>query len=354
LKTIKPNNYIPSLHGLRAISIILVILCHIYIKVFKNQIGYDSLHWLEEMGPLGVNIFFVISGFLITTLLLKEENNSGTIQLKQFYLRRTLRIFPAYYFMLLVYGVLCIFNYIAISNASWLTAITYTKYFNFHLDWFTAHAWSLSVEEQFYLIWPLIFKYLPIHRNKIIVFIILLVPVVRTICFKYPIIYFHDLSLFFRADALAIGCYTAFNYNKIVTILSKRFNSYLILLIISLIVLDNLYEWGYIFTSKIGYFTLPFGTLYGTCANIIIAAILVISINARHTVWFAFLNSKPLKYIGVLSYSLYLWQQLFLSNTANLVFTIWPYSLLFLGIAAWCSYQLIEKPFLKWKATFNK
>ena len=150
----------PSINGLRAISILLVVihhLClneHIFTEIQKNTFIRPLTNFLQD-GNFGVNVFFVISGFLITTLLTNEENKNNKISLKNFYVRRVLRIFPAYYFLLLVYFVLQLLNYIQIDPAAWLTAITYTKYFNWSLDWYTAHAWSLSIEEHFYLFWPL-------------------------------------------------------------------------------------------------------------------------------------------------------------------------------------------------------
>ena len=113
----------PSLNGLRAISILLVIIDHLckHYDIFKNFI-YEIptiprlvLLFIQD-GALGVNIFFVISGFLITSLLLQEEESTQTISVKNFYLRRTLRIFPAYYTLLLFYFVLQLFGYIQLSN----------------------------------------------------------------------------------------------------------------------------------------------------------------------------------------------------------------------------------------------
>jgi len=141
----------PSINGLQALSITFVILSHLDLQYglltyFKEVSWINPFVSLLSDGNFGVNVFFVISGFLITSLLLNEEETSGKVSLKNFYIRRTLRIFPAYFFLLLVYFILQLVCYISISKASWLTALTYTKYFNWQLDWYTAHAWSLSVE----------------------------------------------------------------------------------------------------------------------------------------------------------------------------------------------------------------
>jgi len=99
--------YLPSISGLRAISILMVIIVHATIhgnfKIFKISKIAFTLKTILGNGNLGVNIFFVISGFLITYLLIEEEKTQGKISLRSFYLRRILRIFPAYYFLLLFY-----------------------------------------------------------------------------------------------------------------------------------------------------------------------------------------------------------------------------------------------------------
>src|SRR6476659_7374830 len=124
---------LPSLNGLRAISILLVIASHYVMYYFNvNHVPLDDTLVSFNLGHLGVNVFFVISGFLITSLLLREEEVAGNISLKNFYARRTIRIFPAYYFVLIVYGVLQLLHIISISKTSWITAITYTKYFNWY------------------------------------------------------------------------------------------------------------------------------------------------------------------------------------------------------------------------------
>ena len=101
--------------------------------------------------------FFVLSGFLITTLLLKEFDSNGSISLKKFYARRTLRIFPAFYFFLLVLFVADRLGLVPrIDGSSWIHALTYTMDYVGLKDrpWNLGHIWSLAVEEQFYLLWP--------------------------------------------------------------------------------------------------------------------------------------------------------------------------------------------------------
>src|SRR5215813_14177109 len=138
------HRHLPGLDGLRAISVFVVIVYHFGINAVP--------------GDLGVSGFFVLSGFLITWLLLRELQSTGTISLRQFYARRFLRIFPAYYAFLaasFLYDRLR--GDIWPPGLGWSGLFYFVNYFNAthgHPDTSIAHAWSLSIEEQFYLLWP--------------------------------------------------------------------------------------------------------------------------------------------------------------------------------------------------------
>lgn len=341
----------PSINGLRAISIILVVLLHLSIKEHLFS-GNENIIWLLPIthflqdGHFGVNVFFVISGFLITSLLLNEETLTNTISLKNFFIRRTLRIFPAYYFLLLVYFILQLCHIVDISNYSWLTAITYTKYFNWNLDWLTAHAWSLSIEEHFYLFWPLIFIYAYSFRKKTAIALILIVPLIRVFLYFHPIEWMNELTIFTRIDSIATGCLFALYKDKI---LGKIQNHWKKVFYIALIIIFSMPLLEILFDSiNLEFIFIPLGKTHGTIANFAIAFIMMYSIFGPRNMWFDFLNSKIMNYIGLLSYSIYLWQQLFISGMKYGV-TTYPQNLLFLLIAAMSSYHFIEKPFLKLK-----
>ena len=217
----------PSLNGLRALSIFFVLFHHLGLK---NNLfaGTAGVAWLVPFtnfirdGQLGVNVFFVISGFLITSLLLNEEAETGTVSLKNFYIRRTLRIFPAYYFLLLVYFVLQRMGVIYVPHSSWVTAITYTKYTNWFADWYTSHAWSLSIEEQFYICWPFIFLAGKSARKAIAAGIIVVVPYLRYYAISNQIPWMNDLTIFVRIDAIATGCLFALYKDQIITMFSPH------------------------------------------------------------------------------------------------------------------------------------
>lgn len=136
---------IPSLDGLRAISILLVIIGHARSS-FGSTVSENVLLW-KILGnqQLGVSSFFVISGFLITNILMNEYAESKTIRLTRFYKRRIFRIIPAFYFMLLTVGVLALFKVINLSLVDLLAAATFTwNYVLSTKDWWVGHSWSLQ------------------------------------------------------------------------------------------------------------------------------------------------------------------------------------------------------------------
>jgi len=339
---------------MRAISILTVVLCHLNIQfnLFPALNDYPVI----ADGQFGVNVFFVISGFLITSLLLREEDKTGTISLKKFYARRTLRIFPAYYFLLFIYFLLTLFHYVTISASSWLTAITYTKYFNWQQDWITAHAWSLSIEEHFYLFWPLIFLTGKRIRVFFLVFIIIAIPLFKVYIYKthHPINWANDLTIFMRLDAIATGCICALYREKILKVFSLNwkivfYTSVAVLLILPKLTYLNLPYIPYLHLNLI---LIPFRTSYGTVANIAIASIMLFSVFGPAGPWFKFLNSKIMNQIGIWSYSIYIWQQFFINKTGLWINKL-PLNILLLFICALFSYYIIEKPFLKLKSKFS-
>src|SRR6185503_16392845 len=143
---------VPSLDGLRAISIALVVFCHM-----AGTRGFPISEAAGNILPfaaLGVRVFFVISGFLITKLLLAEWSRTGGIDLSRFYLRRTLRIMPPYYVLLVAVAMAASVDLIRLAPGDLAHAATYTSNYAPDRSWWIGHTWSLSVEEQFYLLWP--------------------------------------------------------------------------------------------------------------------------------------------------------------------------------------------------------
>lgn len=167
----KTSNYLPGLDGLRTVASLAVVIGHIELTKMNN--GQDNYFaFIKNWGHLGVVLFFVLSGFLITTLLLKEKNQFNSISIKQFYMRRILRVWPLYFLVLLL--SLFIFSY----EPSGLTILLCSTIFPniahaLQSGWAVSpQIWSIGVEEQFYLFWPSLLK---LRLKTIIVVCILIV-----------------------------------------------------------------------------------------------------------------------------------------------------------------------------------
>ncbi len=171
-----PADRIPSLDGLRAVAISLVIVSHL-----QGTRGFPHFSLPVELGNLGVRVFFVISGLLITTLMLQEHRKYGSISVARFFIRRTLRIFPAMYFFLLVVAVAAKLGLVFLSPGDMFHAATYTMNYHSGGSWTLGHLWSLAVEEQFYLLWPLAFALFGLRGAMLgAAGVVLFAPVVRT------------------------------------------------------------------------------------------------------------------------------------------------------------------------------
>jgi len=343
------NKPIPSLDGLRAISILLVISVH---AANGMPLSDAARHFLSTYSRLGVTIFFVISGFLITTLLLKEKDNrNGVIDIKKFYVRRFLRIFPVFYLYIFVVFILSRIYHMHIPSSAFWHAITYTT--NYALGgWFLGHAWSLAVEEQFYLFWPWVIRLSDRKIFFMALAIIFYAPVVRAIKYfwNWPDIY--TLAPFFQfADSLMIGSVLGIILHRCPDLsLHNLFkNRWLrwgcVLAVIVIAVLESdLSKWSRI--------VLLFGRpIISACVSFLIVSVIAV----KDDRCFRFLNHPIMVYIGVLSYSIYIWQELFLFSQDGR-FSFFPFPMVvnvFLTfVAAVISYHLWERYFLECKKRF--
>ncbi len=302
------------------------------------------------MGMLGVKFFFVISGFLITGLLLKEIARTETVNLAKFYFRRTLRIFPPYYFYLFVIFVGSRFI-TELPAGNFASSVTYTSNYFVPGTWNLLHTWSLSVEEQFYLIFPFVLLFL--GKRKIVwllAALILFLPIVRLTDFytfsesgKMWIYYgFHA-----NADGLATGCLMAIFYEKLhkSEFYLKLLNSKIIFLAPLLLFFNNS-----IIDPRAYYLGVTF-----TISNILIALCIDWAITNYQGNFFGnLLNSPPVEQIGVMSYSIYLWQQPFLNHDTKLWFNYFPYNLLGIALFSSISYFFIERTSLRWRGLVEK
>jgi len=299
------------------------------------------------LGELGVRVFFVISGFLITTLLLGEIDRHGHISLGRFYLRRTFRIFPAYYAYLFAILVAVSAGWIAspaeaLHPRDALHAFTYTTNYHPHRSWWMGHTWSLSVEEQFYLLWPAVLVLFGARSgmHAALAFVVL-GPAIR-LADWYGMPGWRDMqgeSFWTAGDAIAIGCVLAMVRPRLER--SRRWLAFQRSWLFWIVPLLLLAAYG----ASVRYALA--GIAIGQSVTIVcIAACVDRAIRFPDGAVGRFLNCRPMIFIGTLSYSLYLWQQPFLNRHSTSFVAAFPQNLAFAVIAALASYHVIEKPFL--------
>jgi len=331
------SDHMPSLDGLRAVSILLVMLGHLSGTQGVPRINLG----IGDYARLGVVVFFVISGFLITRLLLTEHVKKGRVSLKMFYARRSLRLFPASFAYIGLVAILWAAGLVFMHAGDFWHALTYTVNYMPVTSWEVRHLWSLSVEEQFYLLWPFAFVALgPRRAMWVAAGVILLGPVARFFDWRFlagtP---YHHVRMFpMVADSLATGCLLAGGRDWIekqdwyLRLFRPAYSAALLAIMLSLT--------RYTYHAVI--------EIFGWTVINTILAILIHRSVCRPGDWLGlFLNWKPVAFIGVLSYSLYLWQQLFLNRDSAAWSAAFPQSLLFTFGAALASYLLLEKPLLK-------
>ena len=332
--------YEPSLDGLRAIAITSVVIYHV-----KNA--------LLPGGWAGVDIFFVLSGFLISTLLLHEISISQTINLKKFYTRRALRLMPAFIGLVVVLLLVSLLSshYRSQDFDAIFMAAFYVMNWNRAFGWFPGdgsflgHTWSLAMEEQFYLLWPFTLICLVRWRRALPFIIFGLIAVV----FSWRLFLVHSGAGFERtymgfdvhSDALFMGCAVAcVSLSSRMKLLAQQFS---ILPVVFFGVIFLTFRLESPFTQGVGL------SLAGlSAAWIMIAAM-------QDGVLKKILSIRPLVYTGRISYGWYLWHYPLLSVATHLLPKSYGSALLvvFSYLVAVMSYHFVERPFLRLKDRFE-
>lgn len=367
--------YFKNLHGFRFFAAALVMLSH--IELFKKRVGLPHL-WntpiFFEAGSAGVDFFFVLSGFLITALLLKEQQKTGKIALRKFYMRRILRIWPLYYTIIIVcyfiapyLQVFYIAGYSEIIFDDFTPKLLYSLFFmpNVALSFFyeipyAAPLWSVGVEEQFYLFWPLL---LLMFKDKLRFFIIFIIGfiglkvgfVLYNAIFPIKEVLFESIKNFLvsiRMECMGIGGLGAWLWYKKHSIVGL-FKSNLTLAIASALLLITVWFAKYLFDLH----------------HIVLAVLFLVFIvnGATNTQTPIKLENKLFLVLGNISYGLYLWHGLCIGLVINLIrhnlfftqhkalFNLILYAGTFVSsiLIAWLSYRFFETPFLKLKGKYS-
>jgi peptidoglycan/LPS O-acetylase OafA/YrhL len=348
---------IPSLDGLRALSIFLVVSLHTLQRYSLNH--HVPVLWYGVFnGGAGVFIFFVISGFLITTLLLQEHQKRGSISLTGFYVRRVFRILPPLYLYIGVVVLLGLAGCFALNRADIVSSAFFFHNFSFASSmWSLEHLWSISVEEQFYLVWPFLLVFCLRRTGNpgryaaciIPTLIILISPLARVLLARSANPTLHRIgTVNLKFDFLMFGCLIALLQH------TPRFESiYRTLTRIWWLAPAIMLACNFLSARYENYFNLPIGYTINGAA---IAIFLLWTTRNPSSVVGRILNWRPIAQIGVLSYSIYIWQTLFLHDDNARVFSAVPWLGTFPGnwlgflAAAALSYYLVEQPALRSRA----
>jgi peptidoglycan/LPS O-acetylase OafA/YrhL len=346
---------IPSLDGLRALSILLVVALH-SLQRFERTHPISGIWGAIFDGDTGVFIFFVISGYLITSLLLHEHQKRGSISLRGFYFRRAMRILPPLYTYVGFLLLLGWFGKLQIVKLDIIAALFFFHDYVGGAMWSLEHFWTLSIEEQFYFLWPFLLLYAlrkpglegRLKASKIAITIILIEPIIRVIGFTLARGTFlqNGYSFHAHADSLMFGC------------------------LVALLQGTPTFERFYAFATKVwwippaaillcdllnvrfrNYWRMPFGY---TINGVAISLFLLWCVRNSHSRPGRLLNSRFIDHIGVLSYSIYIWQTLFLNHnnvtlfgpSLKLLYTF-PFSWIAILAVAELSHYLIERPSLR-------
>lgn len=353
----KTTIHLPGLNGLRALAAISVLWGHIFHSTFGQ---WGNLHWGGFSLILdGVTLFFVISGFLITYLLMNEIDRTDTVSIPKFYMRRILRIWPIYYGYIVV---AIIVSFIVGRQAEIINQrLWYYVFFAANIPfmtstgiWVIVHFWSIGVEEQFYLFWPWLVKFGKKHVLKIAVIIC----VFWLIC-KYGTYFIYGKCVAYRFfsvtrfDCMMIGAIGAILYHKKNRVFCNLFfNKYV-----------SLIAWLLLLTSEFygGFIPAPIRIQY-----IAILSLFVIMSQLAEKPFLVNLENRFFDFVGKISYGIYVIHPLLIfvfSRWYSQLSVTWPeltqriviyvFVTLITIVLAYISYRFYELPFLNLKRKYT-
>ncbi|MDY3558316.1 acyltransferase [Gemmata sp. JC673] len=339
--------HLAPLDGIRAAAVILVLFSH---SVIFGE--FPALHEVGLMsGYNGICLFFVLSGYLITRLLIREEDRFGDVSLKLFYLRRAVRLFPALWLYLAVVVVIWSQGHIPDHPGySFLSSLLYLRNI-VGRGVETHHLWSLSVEEQFYLLWPIVFIALArkhLARLAVCFAVVVLVVTWRWYAWREQMANAGQLYIRsdFRFDSPLIGCAIAL-VERVRPRVTAAFNS-------SRWRSDIFCLLGGAGIAVWTAYQLHYGQVLSVDSTIVslLSGIIVCSQIGPARGWAGrLLSCRPLVFLGKISYGVYLWQGLFVGHATGIFaqIRVLPWNLTATFAVALLSYYLLERPLLRYK-----
>jgi len=356
---------IPNLDSIRSIAFLTVFMAHAFsakTEAVLNNPVFKGVIQFREILSFGVPVFFVLSGFLISYLMLKEQSVNNKFSVKNFYIRRVLRIWPLYY-LVIIFGFVVfpmirtlVLNEPTIENANPINYLIFLS--NFDQIWNQqlpfgvglGPTWSVSVEEQYYLLWPLLFV---IFKKRLFIIPIILIIMTSTILtYHYGLLNQHTILCFIYLSNGALFAYLAFYYNEK---LQKTFKSSGLFVIITAVVIALMY----------------LSTVFGNNTLIIFSIAFLLG----YVVYFqSFIQKLELRKIPVLewlgkyTYGLYLYHSICIFLISIVIYDVFqineslfvviilvPVLSLLLSVSiGYMSYHYIESWFLKLKTKFSR
>lgn len=346
--TLDDGRRLRELDGWRAVSVVLVIVCHVGGYQHHRLLSHfpHLEHIVHHGGSLGVEIFFVISGFVICRLLISEEMQHGSTSLKAFYYRRVFRILPPLYIYLLAISLLLFFGLIHENRMVILGGALFLYDINYVLphSWFVGHTWSLAVEEQFYLIFPTMWVLTPKAWRSHVFLCIFFLCVVWNLSLAYTG-WDAFISTGIRSGFACIACGVLMAIHESrVRAIAKGVPAF----IVALFALTLL-------VHPMGANNWQAALYESSLVPPAIGLMLLFSLDRGRSLR-AILCSKPMQAVGLTSYGIYLWQQLFtapktyFSGAGQIIPLLLP--LLFLIVPL--SYYLIEKPAMRYGKSLSR
>ena len=335
------------LDGLRGIAILLVIFGH----VGDFTLG---VHQAGEIGAVGVLLFFILSGHLITGMLYREITESCRINLREFFIRRALRILPAFWLLIGVTILLMLIG--LVTDVTWkaiLACLLFARNIRGRGQ-SLGHIWSLSLQEQFYFVWPLIMAKFGLRRAmQVAIFLIVAGTCWRTFAIatqRYP--YESDIFYLrtdFRLDSILVGCVIALamQEERLGAQLARTFSAVPVAVPLLLLVVWSLTA-SISVTLRPAFLTVETVLACAAFTSFVVSdprALVVRICEHRSTVW-----------LGTMSYSLYLWQQLFVVTREP----SWgalrqlPLNLVCIVAAAMLSHRFVEGPAIRWRQRHSR
>ncbi|AWA30366.1 hypothetical protein HYN48_09845 [Flavobacterium magnum] len=365
---ISHRKYFPNLNGLRFIAAMMVIVFH--IEGYKAMLGFEnaaSVPAVSVAGPLGVVLFFVLSGFLITYLLLAEEKSASQINIRNFYLRRILRIWPLYFLILILafavlphisiftlpgYNKTVIYSDLSSKILMYLFLLPNLACAAFTPVPYASHLWSIGTEEQFYLLWPVLLKNIKKYRRLLMVVIVAAYLAVAVWLRSHyaESLPSHDTLLrfwnSFNIDCMAIGGIFALLYFQRSRLLKLLCDSRL-----------------FLGTAALAMLLLSMGCQFRYLHNEIYAVLFgIIILNlATNSSAEKVLEARPLRYLGRISYGLYMYHPIGIMLAVGICsraglsihWMLYPTAIALTVIMAAVSYYGFERRFLNYKRKFR-